>query len=57
MENLTFTSYETGEDISVFKGDVYSYRGGSYFTTIYLKSGEALYIKEDFFEVDRILDL
>lgn len=57
MENLTFTSYETGEGISISKGDVFSYRGGSYFTTIYLKSGEVLYVKEDFFEVDRILDL
>lgn len=55
---VTFTDKLTGLDINLKKEDIETYRGNSDYTSIYLKNDKGVYyVKEDFFEVDKILDL
>jgi len=51
-----FTNTES-EQIEIYKSMVEDYRGGSEFTTIYMKDGWAHYVKESFAYVDSVLQL
>jgi len=53
--NFIFTN-PYNQKMEVKKFEIDSYRGGTEFTTIYLKNGNVLHVKESFEQVDKLLN-